>query len=517
MHTYLRRVRRSLTAFVAMALLSAPFSANSVITIPFEVDGDWIFDIFSGLPSVPDGAIAVESPPSAPGITLQFDDITGSGSFDVEIVDLDLIGPDGLTVELFSGGSPPPGTITVDATAGTFDMFFDIGYDLMIEGSSTAGFVKASPETIDTGFANATGEGTITIFLDGTVLSTHSRSTLIVSGQDAGGLNLDQFTVENENQPPLANPGGPYEFSAEKQSVQLDGSGVEVVDFAWAIDEKAVGFGPTPPPLTLESGLTGLTNTTDTSEVELFVLDDEGTPNLNLKGAVPENEDNVASVSYENTPPSFVGPFEAKPTLKETTSGGHFFEYRIEGTALDPDLAVGIVVFETVSIFSGAPDDNFSSSPHEAEYQFFILEDSLDVPENGALTVSIRDQAGTREEKVITVFSGFFDNFTTFVSAQKSGSPAAVVQLVDTPAALFDFQFDYLFETFTGELVVSLDGGPIITVPAPVALDSLFTTLLVPVNDPSLLNLNDILLAFTVDGPAGSQVLLDNIIFSRTS
>ena len=169
MHTYLRRVRRSLTAFVAMALLSAPFSANSVITIPFEVDGDWIFDIFSGLPSVPDGAIAVESPPSAPGITLQFDDITGSGSFDVEIVDLDLIGPDGLTVELFSGGSPPPGTITVDATAGTFDMFFDIGYDLMIEGSSTAGFVKASPETIDTGFANATGEGTITIFLDGTV------------------------------------------------------------------------------------------------------------------------------------------------------------------------------------------------------------------------------------------------------------------------------------------------------------------------------------------------------------
>ena len=85
--------------------------------------------------------------------------------------------------------------------------------------------------------------------------------------------------------------------------------------------------------------------------------------------------------------------------------------------------------------------------------------------------------------------------------------------LVDTPAGPFNFQFDYLFETLTGELVVTLDGGPIVTIPAPNVLDSLFTMLVVPVNGPLLLNLNDILLAFTVDGLSGSQVLLDNIIF----
>jgi hypothetical protein len=74
-------------------------------------------------------------------------------------------------------------------------------------------------------------------------------------------------------------------------------------------------------------------------------------------------------------------------------------------------------------------------------------------------------------------------------------------------------EFDYLFTTVTGQLTVLLDGIALGFVTAPSVVNGSFTTASMPVNIPGLLNRTGINLEFLLDGPTGSSVHLDNIVF----
>jgi hypothetical protein len=94
-----------------------------------------------------------------------------------------------------------------------------------------------------------------------------------------------------------------------------------------------------------------------------------------------------------------------------------------------------------------------------------------------------------------------------------AGSPVILSQLVDTPGTPFDFLFDYKFETITGFLDIFLDGVMIDELLAPDPLQQDFETANYLISDSSLLNLTDVLLEFILDGPTGSKVLIDNVVF----
>jgi hypothetical protein len=94
-----------------------------------------------------------------------------------------------------------------------------------------------------------------------------------------------------------------------------------------------------------------------------------------------------------------------------------------------------------------------------------------------------------------------------------TGSPVTLSQTVNTPAAAFNLEFDYLFTTVTGQLTVLLDGVALGFVTAPAVVNGSFTTASIPVNIPGLLNRTGINLEFVLDGPTGSSVRLDNIVF----
>jgi hypothetical protein len=92
-------------------------------------------------------------------------------------------------------------------------------------------------------------------------------------------------------------------------------------------------------------------------------------------------------------------------------------------------------------------------------------------------------------------------------------SPVTLSQIVDTPGAAFNLEFDFLFETIVGQLTVLLDGIVLGSISAPTVPGTDFTTRSILVNNPSLLGRTDINLEFRLDVPSGSTVLLDNIIF----
>lgn len=94
-----------------------------------------------------------------------------------------------------------------------------------------------------------------------------------------------------------------------------------------------------------------------------------------------------------------------------------------------------------------------------------------------------------------------------------SGSPATLIQTADTPVDPVNLSFDYLFESVTGELTVSLGTATLAVIPAPAAPEVDFTTATVFVDDPLLLDQSGLDLAFTIDGLTGSSILLDNVSF----
>lgn len=101
-----------------------------------------------------------------------------------------------------------------------------------------------------------------------------------------------------------------------------------------------------------------------------------------------------------------------------------------------------------------------------------------------------------------------------FVAELTTGSPAVLTQTV--PGSLnpspFEFSFDYLFQTLGGVLAVSLDGTLIDTLLAPGSLLGSFTTRTLML-DGSLFPGTSHILEFRLDGPTGSRMLLDNVMF----
>ncbi|MEX2215984.1 MAG: choice-of-anchor tandem repeat NxxGxxAF-containing protein [Phycisphaeraceae bacterium] len=104
-----------------------------------------------------------------------------------------------------------------------------------------------------------------------------------------------------------------------------------------------------------------------------------------------------------------------------------------------------------------------------------------------------------------------------FVASLTTGSPVTLTQNIDTPlVGPVNLEFDYLFETTTGQLDVLLDGMLLGTINAPVLPDTAFESASFLV-DGSLLNLAGVNLTFLFDGPTGSHVLLDNVVLAGST
>nr|NJM04651.1 PEP-CTERM sorting domain-containing protein [Desulfobacula sp.] len=99
-----------------------------------------------------------------------------------------------------------------------------------------------------------------------------------------------------------------------------------------------------------------------------------------------------------------------------------------------------------------------------------------------------------------------------------TGSPAGASQLVDTPNETFKIEFDYRFTTTTGYLDVSLADISIGTrLEAPSSIGSEFFHAVFEVEAPEFFDLDNALLLFLLDGPTGSNILIDNINFPGLS
>ncbi len=104
------------------------------------------------------------------------------------------------------------------------------------------------------------------------------------------------------------------------------------------------------------------------------------------------------------------------------------------------------------------------------------------------------------------------------VAELTAGSPVSVSQAIRTPALLiegpvqpFVISFDYTFTTLTGNLQVLLNNELLATIAAPSALANGLIHTSIEISDLNLFSLVDVPLAFTLDGPTGSQVLIDNV------
>jgi len=93
-------------------------------------------------------------------------------------------------------------------------------------------------------------------------------------------------------------------------------------------------------------------------------------------------------------------------------------------------------------------------------------------------------------------------------------STATLSQTVSTPLDRFEVSFDCQFNTTSGSLAVVLDSVVLGTIEAPTALSGNFTTSKFTVTDPSLRNLQNVVLEFQFSGPAGSEILAGNIMLS---
>jgi len=99
----------------------------------------------------------------------------------------------------------------------------------------------------------------------------------------------------------------------------------------------------------------------------------------------------------------------------------------------------------------------------------------------------------------------------------KAGSPVTIEQLISTPDAAYSVSFDYEFLSTdpTATLTAELDGQLLATLTAPDALAGDWTTHTVTISDPTLMGLDDVALAFTYNGPTGTEILLDNVTITQ--
>ena len=95
-----------------------------------------------------------------------------------------------------------------------------------------------------------------------------------------------------------------------------------------------------------------------------------------------------------------------------------------------------------------------------------------------------------------------------------AGSPASLIQAIDTPATPFDIAFDYSFDAAAvgggATLQVLLDGVLLDTINALIA--DVFQAATVSVTAPALGGATAIDLEFLFNGPTGSTMLLDNVV-----
>lgn len=103
-------------------------------------------------------------------------------------------------------------------------------------------------------------------------------------------------------------------------------------------------------------------------------------------------------------------------------------------------------------------------------------------------------------------------NTPSFAVQLTTGSPAGISQAIDTGSSPFLVAFGYKFETTTGVLDVVVNGVSIGTISAPAILNDTFAAASFLIDNPELLNLDDIIIAIILDGPSGSSILLDNIL-----
>jgi hypothetical protein len=216
-------------------------------------------------------------------------------------------------------------------------------------------------------------------------------------------------------------------------------------------------------------------------------------------------------LEYENAPPQIVGPLTVH-------FDGESYNFRF-GT-LDPDFGVPIPGFELLSLDIARADvvDKVVSGNGMQGFtvDLSLLQSAFGVDVLVDASLRAFDRAGAGDSVSIQLFLGTpagLELYHAVGAVLSSGSPVTLSQVVDTPASPFTFQFDYLFETLAGELLVTLGGETITSIAAPGSLDPFFTTVVFLIDDASLLDLIDAELAFTFDGPTGSSLMLDNILF----
>ena len=95
-----------------------------------------------------------------------------------------------------------------------------------------------------------------------------------------------------------------------------------------------------------------------------------------------------------------------------------------------------------------------------------------------------------------------------------AGGPTGVSQAVDTPGQAFNMELDYRFTTDTGFLDVFLNDANIGTrLEAPAIVGDEFLHAVFEVENELLLGLSGVPLLLLLDGPTGSNLLIDNLIF----
>lgn len=97
-----------------------------------------------------------------------------------------------------------------------------------------------------------------------------------------------------------------------------------------------------------------------------------------------------------------------------------------------------------------------------------------------------------------------------FAAQLLTGSPASLSQTIDVGSDPVTLTFDYLFETTTGQLDIFLGTALLDSIAAPSILDGAFVEIELLI-DGIHLNQTDVDLAFVLDGPTGSSVIIDNV------
>ncbi|MCA9466830.1 MAG: hypothetical protein KC643_15500 [Nitrospira sp.] len=122
------------------------------------------------------------------------------------------------------------------------------------------------------------------------------------------------------------------------------------------------------------------------------------------------------------------------------------------------------------------------------------------------------DRTIVKEESDPVACCGIRGDAADYVGVKMSvGSPVTLHTAVDLPSSPFTLSFDYAFLTDTGQLEVIVGDQSVSTVSGAPELTNKIKMASVLIDNPALLGKTGVKLAFTFDGPTGSQLLVDHI------